>query len=136
MTNQSNFTADDPQQDYDVDMEMVPDATLINRAMFISGVIMLISCLVGFYGNLMSIAIFCHSSMRAPINVILTALSIIDTALISLSIPVFIMPSLNAVYQSEIVQRMYEWASLYLYPFSMMAHTCSIWTFVLVSVER
>lgn len=102
---------------------------------FARGVVMLVLCVFGLYGNVISILIFTRSSMRSSINVLLSGLSIIDMFLLLMCIPVFIMPVLLEYY--EISFRYYNPViMLILYPFTLIAQTASVWTFIVISVER
>lgn len=96
---------------------------------------MLVVCWFGFYGNIVSLLIFTKKSMRSSINVLLTGLSVIDTFLLLTSLPVYSIPNLLDYYSID--NKYYNAVyMLFLYPVSMVAQTCSIWTFVIISVER
>lgn len=103
---------------------------------FAAAICMSLCCLVGVFGNVMSAVIFLHPLMRSPINVLLAGLSLIDLTMILLSVLVLIMPSLNLILQNPALWRAYGFTTVFLYPLCTAAHTSSIWTFVLVSVER
>lgn len=125
MTNSSNNST------FQVDITAAGVA--IHSTTFVISLTMLALCIIGAYGNVISIIVFSHRTMKAPINVLLKALSVIDTALILSSIVVFIVPNLNLTLQNARLRSACEFASLYLYPLSMTAQSCSVWTFVLVS---
>lgn len=102
----------------------------------IGALAMILLCFVGCYTNLISFCIFRQKSMRSSINVLLGALSLIDVVVIITSVPVFVVPALNEFFRYEILEFGYEISILYIYPITLMAQTCSVWTFVLISLER
>ncbi len=98
--------------------------------------LMLAFCLVGIVCNLLSIYIFSRPYMSGAINILLTSLSTVDLVLLLLAIPVFVMPGLNERLQIGFLDQYRGYVLKYLYPVSLMAQTCSIWTMVLITVER
>lgn len=93
-------------------------------------------CVFGLYGNVVSALIFKHPIMRSPIDILLTGLSLIDLSLIILAVPVFVFPPMNAAFPSEFFEDILPFAACILYPLVMMAQSCSIWTFLIISIER
>lgn len=122
-------TGADP--DMDLDMATYSITTLTTC------LIMCLLCAVGFYGNVVSIFIFTKPIMRrSSINILLTGLSAIDLSVLILAVLVFVLPSLNETFKFEFMSGFYPFIILVLYPLATVAQTCSIWTFVLISVER
>lgn len=107
-----------------------------NISSFVTSLAMTLVCLVGFYGNTVSVIIFSQPSMRSSINILLCGNSVIDLAVLFCAIPVFILPSLDQYLQFRFVPNYYSFSLLVVYPLAMMARTSSVWTFVLISVER
>lgn len=96
-------------------------------------------CLIGIYGNIISIVIFAQPMMRSSINILLTGLSSIDLGILILAIPVFVIPGFDAYKPAgHIVPWDYVYAIIlrFVYPLIMIAQTSSVWTFVIISVER
>lgn len=107
-----------------------------NLSSFIGSLAMGLLCLIGFYGNTVSVAIFSQPPMRSSINVLLSGISLIDLSVLLSSIPVFILPSLDQYLKFNFVANFYSFALLVVYPLAMMARTSSVWTFILISLER
>lgn len=123
---EESLSADDMQHD--------PLEVMLRNYMEISCGIawtMLALCGLGIVSNTMSVIIYTHPSMRrAPINVLLTGLSVIDLCLSFLSIPAFVIPGLYASYQGPILAAAMSYSSVYVYPLTSMTHSASVWTFV------
>lgn len=123
----SDFSPTTMQQAYD------PEEDVLKSYMEISCGIawtMLALCGLGIVSNTVSVAIYAHPSMRrAPINVLLTGLSVIDLCLSFLSIPAFVIPGLYASYQGPVLNMLMCYSSVYVYPLTSMTHTASVWTF-------
>lgn len=86
------------------------DRNLLLTTTFVSASLMTCFCLSGLYGNVMSAIVFLHPTMRAPINVLLTALSLVDFTLLFLAIPVFIVPSFNVLIGDATLRRVYQFS--------------------------
>lgn len=109
------------------------DQTSIELSTFTSSIFLTAFCIFGLYGNLISAVIFLHPIMRSPINILLGALSIIDLVLVCLVVFVFIIPAYNIFIDSPHIRALYPFTLLIIYPCNMVAQSCSVWTFVLVS---
>lgn len=103
---------------------------------FICSAIMLLLCCVGSVGNFVSILIFTRRSMRSSINVLLSGLSGVDFSVLLVSVFVFAVPGMNAYGHLGQLQVLQILIICGLYQAGMVAQTCSVWTFVLISVER
>lgn len=103
---------------------------------FTSSIFMTVFCVFGVYSNVMSAVIFLHPIMRSPINILLGALSLIDLLLVVLVVFVFILPAYNIMIDSPQIRSLYSFTVLCIYPLNAIAQTCSVWTFVLISIER
>lgn len=53
-------------------------------------------CIVGAFGNVLSIMVFTRPSMRSSINVLLTGLSVVDLSVLASAVVVYVIPGLNA----------------------------------------
>lgn len=109
---------------------------LYTKFSFGLALLLLTVCLFGVLFNIVSIYIYTRPQMRAPINVLLTGLSAIDLLMLILAIFAFVIPGLNVVLMHPVLTAITNYATIYLYPLAMMAQTCSIWTLVLITVER
>lgn len=103
---------------------------------FTIAIIMFILCILGISGNIISMIIFSRRSMRSSINVLLTGLSVIDFLVLIFAAPVFGLPSFNEAVPHKILEILYPYIVLILYPLSMICQTSSVWTFVLINIER
>lgn len=99
-------------------------------------VCMFILCIVGLIGNIVSLIVFNKPSMRSSINVLLAGLSALDLAVLILSIPLFVIPGFLKSVNMYLDDATYTNLVLYVYPLTNCCQTCSIWTFVLINVER
>lgn len=117
---------------------VVMEQSSFRTVAFVCSVIMILCCIVGAFGNVMSLLIFTRPSMRRlSVNVLLTGLSLVDLTLVLLAIPTFAVNGLNDyLLDLKLYEALYSAVLFALYPISMMAQTCSIWTFVLITVER
>lgn len=109
---------------------------LYTKFSFGLALLLLTVCLFGVLFNIVSIYIYTRPQMRAPINVLLTGLSAIDLLMLVLAIFAFVIPGLNVVLMHPLLTQITNYSTIYLYPLAMMAQTCSIWTLVLITVER
>ncbi|VDM47068.1 unnamed protein product [Toxocara canis] len=99
--------------------------------------ILLIVCM-GVLGNLVSLFMFSRPHMRtSSVNVLLSALSAVDLALLLLSIPVFVVPGLDP-WQDDISAqyKYYAYMLKFIYPVNLIMQTCSIYIMLLITVER
>lgn len=94
-------------------------------------------CIFGLIGNVCSIVIYAHPSMRSPINVLLMGTSYIDFILSLLSVPTFVIPGMYAFYnESWTLHTVMAYCSAYVYPFALMMQSASVWAFVVITIER
>lgn len=110
--------------------------TYVHWTKFLSAVFLSCCCVVGLYGNIMSVVVFSHSSMRSSINFLLAALSVTDIVLLISVFVVLIAPNFMVIYPTPWLSQIYPYTVLIFYPISTMTQTCSVWTFVLISFER
>lgn len=107
------------------------------QATFYCAVLMLCSCIVGVIGNVISILIFTRRSMRSsPINILLTVLSIVDCWVLLAAVAVFVVPGLNIYFSFMEPRALYRIIVSGFYQMGMVAQTTSVYTFVLISLER
>nr|CAD2179681.1 unnamed protein product [Meloidogyne enterolobii] len=87
----------------------------------------------GCFGNILSALVFLQRT--SSINILLTALSLIDFGLLLFAIPVFVLPNLQSgeLFYSEQFQAIIV---KFLYPVNLIFQTCSIYTIVLITAER
>lgn len=97
---------------------------------FIVAWISLTLCLFGLFSNLVSIVIYSHPIMRSPINILLVGLSTIDLFLCLLAVAAFCIPGMTGYYVNDQLEALVAYAAVYIYPWTMVAQTCSVWTFV------
>lgn len=115
-------------------------------------------CVLGSLGNLVSVWIFRHRSMRSPINTLLCAISVMDLCLLGLAFPVIAVPAIKHSHAFPIPyfssppsplpalvkerRGVGDWREMlyvsvrFLYPLMLMTQSSSLWTFVLISFER
>lgn len=98
--------------------------------------IMFSLCFIGVFGNIVSMVIFSRRSMRSSINVLLWGLSLIDLFVLVFAVPVFGLPTFTEAVPNKILEATYPYIVLVLYPMSMVCQTSSVWTFVLINIER
>lgn len=96
---------------------------------FIVSWVFLVLCIFGLVSNLVSVVIYSHPLMRSPINILLAGLSSIDLCLCLLAVGAFCIPGLQIVYEREL-SALVAYAAAYVYPWTMIAQSCSIFTFV------
>lgn len=117
--------------------EIFLDFRIYSIITLFTSTLMAVLCLVGFYGNTISILIFTKPIMRrSPINILLAALSVVDSAVLLLSVFVFILPGFNETFRFPFMPRFYAYTLAFIYPPAMIMQTSSVWTFVLISTER
>lgn len=110
-------------------------STVYKDITFGINIIMLVICCFGIYGNIISMIIFTKRLMRSSINIFLTALSIVDSVLLLTCVPTYIVQGFMSYF--AVYNRIYNAiVMLCLYPLSLITQTCSVWTFVLITVER
>lgn len=113
------------------------NSRILHTWKFMAAIIMTFCCFLGLCGNAISSFIFLHPSMRSsPINFLLSAVSLIDLVVLTLIVPMLIVPGMNFYFQSQAVYQFYLSAVMTAYPFVLMSQTASTWTYVLVVVER
>ncbi len=97
-------------------------------------------CLLGCFGNAISIWVFTRKSMRSPINILLCAMSFIDLCLLLLAQPVIVVAMLifeHHIPLSEQGEEMFFFFSIRVFfPLMMSAQTASNWIFIVISFER
>src|SRR5688572_16445611 len=88
--------------DYAMDYYIEPDFTNHTsepksclKLQFICSIVMSMFCLIGIVGNMVSFVIFTRQCMQSPINILLAGLSLVDMAVLTIAVPVFVIPGLN-----------------------------------------
>lgn len=114
--------------------EMEPEKTIFRTIAFVCSVIMILCCVIGTFGNAMSLLIFTRPAMRRlSVNVLLTGLSLVDLTLVVLAVPVFAVNGLNDYFlDRKLHENLYTAVVFALYPVCMIAQTCSIWYALLI----
>jgi hypothetical protein len=111
-------------------------STLYTQLSLVLAIVLLIACMLGIVSNLISTYIYTRRSMRAPINVLLAALGLIDVLMLIGAAVVFVIPGANVQLQSPLLVHLINYSTVYVYPFTMMAQSCSIGTLLLITIER
>ena len=94
-------------------------------------------CLVGITGNLTSIFVLRRHNAKTGTMFLLQCLAVSDAMLLVCSLVVYsLTPILTYVPVSVAVYNACETMSLYVWPFTLMAHTTTVWLTVLVTVTR
>lgn len=120
-----------------LDNEHTIHHTLFEYAAFGCSLFMLFCCILGIFGNAMSVLIFTRPVMRSSINVLLTGLSLIDLLMLATSIPVFVLPNFNMYFRQRLLPEAYITGIVFgPYQIGMIAQSSSVWSFVLISCER
>ncbi|KAF7634412.1 Npr-3 [Meloidogyne graminicola] len=89
----------------------------------------------GCFGNILSALIFLQRT--SSINILLTALSLIDFGLLLFAIPVFVLPNLQNGEGEQFYSEQFQAIIVkFLYPVNLIFQTCSIYTIVLITAER
>ncbi|XP_067139279.1 FMRFamide receptor [Centruroides vittatus] len=105
---------------------------------FALGVAIIVVVILGCIGNIMSLFVLSRPELRSSINCGLQGLAVFDTLLIATSLFIFGFPGLGQKIKS--FQHHYGYIYLkmvpVLYPLAHIAKTGSIWTTVIVTVER
>lgn len=96
--------------------------------------VMLVFCVFGVVGNIVSIYIFRHRTMRSAINILLTGLSVIDLAMVILVVPAFVLVGLSDCHPD--LKEIFPYVICFAYPLTLIAQSCSTWTFLLITFER
>ena len=111
--------------------------SVYEKASFACAVVIVALCALGAVGNLLSLYIFTRRNFRQySINVLLAALSAVDTCLLVLAVPVF-----TAVQFAPLVERIVDPDDisnlvLWIYPLTLMFQCGSVWLLVVITVER
>lgn len=97
--------------------------------------IMLAFCGLGIIGNGVSFYIFRRPSMKSSINALFAGLSMIDLVMMLLAIPTFVLVPLSGTCKPEL-QFLLPYIVICIYPCVLTVQTCSVWTFIVITVER
>ncbi len=103
----------------------------------ICGWVMLFLCISGFFGNLLSVLVYCRKRMlRLSINILIVGLSVVDLCLLSVSLIVFAVPPIIGGHPTVDQTKFVVFSSFYLYPICLMLQTASVFIYALISTER
>ncbi|CAO4380198.1 Protein CBR-FRPR-18 [Caenorhabditis briggsae] len=97
----------------------------------------LVIVLVGIFGNTLSFILFSRPHMRSSsVNVLLCALSFFDFSLLTLSIPIFVIPNLDLWADDRSLSTYMAYILKMIYPINLMMQTCSVYIMVMITLER
>nr|pir hypothetical protein T19F4.1 - Caenorhabditis elegans [Caenorhabditis elegans] len=97
----------------------------------------LVIVLVGIFGNSLSFILFSRPHMRSSsVNVLLCALSFFDFSLLTLSIPIFVIPNLDLWANDLSLSTYMAYILKLIYPINLMMQTCSVYIMVMITLER
>jgi hypothetical protein len=80
---------------------------------------------IGCLGNLLSLTIFLRHA--SSVNVLLSALSLVDLCLLLFAIPVFVMQNLEIWTDEDSGTHFMSYVLKFVYPVNLVFQTCSIW---------
>lgn len=99
---------------------------------YLSGIILLLVCLLGLICNLLVVVVLTHRSMRSSTNSFLLSLAIFDSMVLLCTTFLICFPPLSSTYTKLIFPHIVA----YIYPLALLAQTCTIWITVSFTVER
>jgi len=112
--------------------EKTGDALIQNLEFYLSGIILLIICILGLISNVLVMYVLTRRSMKSSTNCFLLALAIFDSLVLICTTLLVCLKPLSLVYQ-ELV---HAYVVVYVYPLALIAQTCVIWITVSFTVER
>lgn len=106
----------------------------------VHGVILGAVCLLGLLGNSLSFIVFWRDPVKSSTHFLLQTLAVVDsllllTALPLHSIPAYLIFAEPLIYKSY-VQSIYPFVAVFIYPLAMINQTLTIWTTVLIGLNR
>ena len=96
-------------------------------------------CILGIAGNMTSFVVLWKHTTETATTFILRCLAISDTVLLAMSILIYSVTAIYPYTQDMRMEGVHKTAMKtreYIWPFAMMAHTCTIWLVVLVTWNR
>ncbi len=94
-------------------------------------------CFVGIFGNSLSIYVFSRKHMRKKsINILLIGISCADMGLLLLAVPIFGMQPFSTGEVNRNLEDFNHAITAYVYPLATIFQTCSVWLFILITIER
>ncbi|CEF63467.1 FMRFamide receptor [Strongyloides ratti] len=94
-------------------------------------VVLIIIIFTGIIGNICSFLVY--TRYATSINILLTALSVIDICLLILATPVFVLPFMHKIFIEDTFQ---AYVLQYIYPLNCISQTCSVYVMVFITIER
>ena len=121
-----------PQSTENMTLNLNDDLFLQKLDFYLSGIILLMVCLLGLLCNLLVVVVLTHRSMRSSTNSFLLALALFDSMVLLCTTFLICFPPLSSIYSSLIFPHIVA----YIYPLALLAQTCTIWITVSFTVER
>lgn len=103
---------------------------------FICGCLIIPIAIMGIFGNALTIYIFSRPTMSSSINFLLSGLAAIDIVLLFIGTPIFSSMAIYAFDQEIVPDIVINYFTITLYPIAMMAQTGSVWSMVVITLER
>uniref|UniRef100_A0A0N4ZS28 G_PROTEIN_RECEP_F1_2 domain-containing protein n=1 Tax=Parastrongyloides trichosuri TaxID=131310 RepID=A0A0N4ZS28_PARTI len=94
-------------------------------------IVLLIIICSGILGNICSFLVY--TRYATSINILLTALSVIDICLLTLATPVFVLPFIHKIFIEDSFQ---AYVLQYIYPLNCISQTCSVYVMLFITIER
>lgn len=92
--------------------------------------------IVGFVGNLISILVYTRPYMKSAVSLLMGALAFYDSLMCLTGMAVFAPPGFYAYFQSRNILTVICYLLVFVYPLALSAQTASVWTLVVITVER
>ena len=95
-------------------------------------------CIAGLVGNLISFAVFWTDKIKTSTSFLFQGLSLIDTTMLLLVFPVYCIDAMVSYtgWFETYSHYIDPWVKVYIFPLALMNQTATIWTTVLVGVNR
>ena len=93
-------------------------------------------CLFGLAGNILVVVVLRQHSSDTGTITLLLALAVVDSVLLVISLALYTFPSIHHTLLADGDEYIVTVYAPYVWPFGMIAHTCTVWLTVLVTATR
>ncbi|MCP3665205.1 MAG: G-protein coupled receptor, partial [Gammaproteobacteria bacterium] len=100
------------------------------------GIILPLIAVPGVFANLASVIVFTRKTMRSSINLYLAGLGCFDCCLLMFGVLLYPLIAYCAILDSKASCMILNYSCLVTYPLTLIAHFCSVWTCVALTLDR
>ena len=102
----------------------------------VCGIAMGIMCIFGIGGNIASFIVLWKHKVQTAIILVFQCLAFSDTLLLIMSMFVYTVPVIRGYTEHLEVTDANDFIKIYVWPFAMMSHTCTVWLTIVVTLHR